>query len=93
MNYKIGLIRTLVDRTRKINNTETGFQESLKLIFTLKRYLVPLYIIKKVIGKYNKNIASDKTIVAVNNKEKKFATLNFLTLVFTLKLHNGDSNH
>ena len=59
LNYKIGLIRTLLDRIRKINNTETGFQEDLKqLIFTLKRDLFPFHIIDKIIRKY-KDAACD----------------------------------
>ena len=63
MNYKIGLIKTLIDRTRKINNTETGFKEDLnKLIFTLKRNSFPFHIINKVIRKYNEEPShSDQT--------------------------------
>ena len=60
LNCKISLIRTLLDRIRKINNTETGFQEDLKqLTFTLKRDLFPFHVIDEIIWKYNEDVACD----------------------------------
>lgn len=62
-NYKTGLIRTLIDRTFKINNTETGFKkDNGKLSETLKRNCYPIssYLIL-FIDKIVKQYSADKT--------------------------------
>ena len=57
--YKIGLIRTLIDRTYKINNTSSGFQNDLiKLSDTLKRNSFPSHIIDKTFKRYLKGSES-----------------------------------
>ena len=54
LNYKAGLVRTLVDRARKINNSLSGFRSDVnKLIFTLKRNCFPSHFIDKIIKIYN----------------------------------------
>jgi len=51
--YKIGLIRTLIDRIFKINNTSSGFHDDLiKLSDTLKRNSFPSHIIDKTFKRY-----------------------------------------
>ena len=59
-SYKLGLIRTLVDRTYKINNTWVGFQEDIKkLILILRKNLFPSHIVERVIRQY---IAKSQTV-------------------------------
>ena len=60
--YKIGLIRTLVDRIYKINNNWFTFDSDInKMIKTLGRNAYPPYIIEKVIKNYlNKKFESEE---------------------------------
>lgn len=52
-SYKLGLIRALVDRTYKINNTWAGFHEDIKkLLVILRKNLFPSHILEKVIRQY-----------------------------------------
>ena len=52
-SYKLGLIRTLVDRTYKINNTWVGFHEDIKkLLLILRKNLFPSHIVERVIRQY-----------------------------------------
>lgn len=53
--YKIGLIRTLVDRVYKINNSwlHMGFHEDIKkLFFILSKNCFPTRLIEKVVNQY-----------------------------------------
>ena len=53
MSYKIGLVRCLIDRIFKINNTWMGFHLDLEKVFQfLKRNLYPERILNKVSEKY-----------------------------------------
>ena len=50
--YKVGLIKTLVDRAYKINNTWLGFHEDInKLTDILKKNLFPAHLIEKIINR------------------------------------------
>ena len=52
-SYKVGLIKTLVDRAYKINNTWLGFHEDInKLTDILKKNLFPAHLIEKIINRY-----------------------------------------
>ena len=52
-SYKMGLVRTLVDRVYKINNSWLGFHKDIKnLIFILRKNLFPVHIVEKVINRY-----------------------------------------
>ena len=53
-SYKLGLIRTLVDRAYKINNTWLGFHEDItKLTKILQRNLsVPVHLVENIINRY-----------------------------------------
>ena len=52
-SYKVGLIRTLVDRGYKINNTWLGLHEDLtKLMDILKKNLFPAHLIERVVNRY-----------------------------------------
>ena len=51
-SYKVGLIKTLVDRAYKINNTWLGFHEDInKLTDILKKNLFPAHLIEKIINR------------------------------------------
>ena len=52
-SYKVGLIKTLVDRAYKINSTWLGFHEDInKLTDILKKNLFPAHLIEKIINRY-----------------------------------------
>ena len=52
-SYKVGLIRTLVDRAYKINNTWLGLREDItKLMEILKKNLFPAHLIERVVNHY-----------------------------------------
>ena len=52
-SYKVGLIRTLIDRAYKINNTWLGLHEDItKLIEILKKNLFPAHLIERVVNRY-----------------------------------------
>ena len=52
-SYKISLVRTLVDRTFKINNTWAGFHNDIKnLTFIFHKNLFPSHLIEKVLSVY-----------------------------------------
>ena len=68
-HYKIGLIRTLVDRTFRINNTWVNFDQDLKnLIKVIGRNCFPMWIINKVVKSYLNHKIPQKDI-AVENVE------------------------
>ena len=53
LSYKLGLIRTLVDRTYKINNTWLGFHEDItKLTKILQKNLFPVHLVENIINRY-----------------------------------------
>ena len=52
-SYKIGLVRTLINRTFKINNTWSGFHNDIKhLTFILCKTLFPTHLIDKVLNRF-----------------------------------------
>ena len=55
-SYKIGLVKTLVDRAYEINNTLQGFHKDIdNFIITLKRNMFPPKIIDRFIKQYMNN--------------------------------------
>ena len=55
--YKLGLIKTLIDRAYKINNTTQGFQNDIKnLSVILKRNLFPSWLIDKSVKGYLRKV-------------------------------------
>ena len=60
--YKIGLIRTLVGRAYKINNSLLNFNEDAnKLYFIFKKYQYPKYLISRVVKSDFDNADNSKT--------------------------------
>jgi len=52
-SYQLGLVRTLVDRVYKINNTWLGFHGVLKkLTMILRKNCFPIWVIDKIIHSY-----------------------------------------
>ena len=67
LSYKTGLIRTLIDRAYKIDNTNNGFQQDVKNITSiLLRNSFPLYFINKTVKRYLHD--KTKTISKANIK-------------------------
>ena len=57
--YKLGLIKTLIDRTYKINNTTQGFQNDINTLTTiLKRNMFPSWLIDKSVQGYLRNVTT-----------------------------------
>lgn len=53
LSYKIGLIRKLIDRVFKINNTWLGFHKDIaKLVFIFRKNLFPVHLIDKCVYRY-----------------------------------------
>ena len=82
-SYKVGLVKTLVDRTYKINNTWQGFHKEIEhLIITLKKNLFPSRIIDHVIKQYLNNTSLSSTSCVKSNpgsftESESISTLNF----------------
>ena len=89
-SYKSGLIRILIDRTFKINNTWAGFHLDINnLIKTLKRDLFPSNIIENVVRKFlNNNFTSDSSQSAAR-KENCF-NLNYRISVLFPSQRNAE---
>ena len=66
--YKIGLIRTLIDRTFKINNTSGFHNDLIKLSDTLKRNSFPSHIIDKTFKRYLDKPSDQKHRNVINNE-------------------------
>ena len=57
--YKLGLIKTLIDRAYKINNTTQGFQNNINTLTTiLKRNMFPSWLIDKSVQGYLRNVTT-----------------------------------
>ena len=53
MSYKLGLVKCLIDRAYKINNTWSGFDFDLKNVFyVLKKNCYPEYLLNKITRNY-----------------------------------------
>ena len=70
--YKLGLIRTLVDRTFKINNTWTGFHNNIKeLANILGKNQFPSSLVNRTVKQYlNKFFASPLLASAITNSNE-----------------------
>ena len=68
-SYKLGLVRTLVDRVFKINNTWTGFHLDISnLTKTLRKNLFPSSVIENVVRKFlNNYFTSDSSVAQKDN--------------------------
>ena len=64
--YEIGLVRTLVDRVYKINNSWSGFHEDIKRLFFILLNCFPINLIEKVVNQY-----ITKTHAAQSSKDRQ----------------------
>ena len=80
-SYKIGLIRTLVDRAYRINNTLLKFNDDVKkLYFVLKKNQYPEYLISRVVNSYLGNARSSKTSTSSTDITTAYFKLPYLKL-------------
>ena len=89
--YNTGLIKTLLHRIKKINNTQTGYKSDLiEFIDILKRDSYPLHFINQVIKTYNKNTNSNTTNNEQGHKQARpqIHYFKLLTLATTHKSQN-----
>ena len=69
-SYKLGLVRTLVDRVFKINNTWTGFHLDISnLTKTLRKNLFPSSVIENVVRKFLNNYFTSDSSQSVARKD------------------------
>ena len=72
LSYKIGLVKTLVNRTFKVNNTWLGFDNDIQKLFViLRKNLYPEHVLNRMIYRY---------IFVSNNRNHRTFVLRFLTL-------------
>ena len=72
--YKLGLIRTLVDRTFKINNTWTGFHNNIKeLTNILGKNQFPSSLVNRTVKHYLSNFfaSTSRTLAATSSNETR----------------------
>ena len=51
--YKLGLVKTLIDRIFKINNTWLGFHKDIQKLFViLRKNLYPEHVLNSIIHRY-----------------------------------------
>ena len=75
LNYKLGLVRTSLDRAYKINNSWVGFHLDIKLIFLLWKNCFPSWVIDKIIHRYlSKKMNSSLTGQNDSSKSGKTST-------------------
>ena len=81
MKYKIGLIKCLIDRVFRINNTSSGFDQDLKHLFwILKRNCYPEQFIQRVKKDYldAKNINQLEPNESINERKVVYFKLPYL---------------
>ena len=74
LSYKIGLIRTLIDRVFKINNTWLGFHKDIvNLAFILRKNLFPVHLIDKCVYRFlNTGIDRNGSIQNTTSQGKQY---------------------
>ena len=82
-SYKLGLIRTLVDRTFKINNTWTGFYNNIKKLNNiLEKNQFPSHLVNNIVKQYlSKFFASTScasTVTSSNETYTHYYKLSFV---------------
>jgi len=78
LNYKLGLVRTLLDRVYKINNSWPGFHLDVnKLILLLRKNCFPSWVMDKIIHRYLSKKMNSSQIGqnASSNSRKNFYAL------------------
>lgn len=75
--YKIGLVKSMIDRIFKINNTKEGFDKDIKYAkFILQKNGFPAGIIDRNVNNYLENTANTVTTASIN--ECKYFKLPFI---------------
>ena len=77
-SYKVGLVKTLVDRAYKINNTWHGFHKDIEsLVITLKKNFFPAKIIDPIIKHYLDKASATPTNPGKLNNEPSKSIIHF----------------
>ena len=80
-SYKIGLIRTLVDRAYKINTTLAKFNEDVRsLLQIFKKNQYPESLINRVVKSYPNNAQNSNTSTSTNDTSTIYFKLPFLNI-------------
>ena len=79
-SFTPGLIRTLVDRAYKINNTWLGFHENIKrLTKILKKNLFPAHLVERAVNRYLTPVSVSVTTPTFYNKLLYIGPLSVVT--------------
>ena len=80
MKYKVGLVKCLVDRTFKINNTWLGFHNDLQKVFEiLRRNCFPIPVLDKVTKNYlDRKLVNDNDENGVEKKNASYFKLPYI---------------
>ena len=80
-SYKIGLIRNLVDRAYKINNTFAKFNDDVKKLFDIfKKNQYPESLISRIVHSYIDNVKSSNNSKLATDTSTLYFKLPFLEL-------------
>ena len=80
-SYKVGLIRTLVDRAYKINTTLAKFNEDVRsLLKIFKKNQYPESLINRVVKSYLNNAQNSNTSTSTNDTSTIYFKLPFLNI-------------
>ena len=80
-SYKVGLIRTLVDRAYKINTTLAKFNEDVRsLLQIFKKNQYPESLINRVVKSYLNNAQNSNTSTSTNDTSTIYFKLPFLNI-------------
>ena len=74
-SYKIGFIRTLVDRAYKFNNTLAKFNDDVKILFKNNQY--PKSLISRVVHSYLESVQSSNVSKSANDTSTLYFKLPF----------------
>ena len=77
---KIGLIRTLVDRAYKINNTLATFNDVKKLFHIVKMNQYPESLINRVVTSYHNNAQKSNASASPTDTSTCYVTLPFISI-------------
>ena len=87
--YKMGLVKTLIDRTFKINNTWLGFHNDIQNLFTiLRKNLYPDHVLDVLLHRYvTRAVVGNDTRPSTGVEKQELVTLAKTSRHFSTRVH------
>ena len=86
--YKVGLVRTLIDRVYKINNTWAGFDCDIRnLVVNLQKNGYPIWLINKFVNKRLREPTQNTAIEKSSNKYFKLPYIGYYSRIAQRKIN------